>query len=184
MRIDTRASWGEIPPWEHLVQFYSDETAFLDTLEGFIGGGLRSGDSAIVIATPEHLSALETRMARGGIDVERARQREQYVPLDAAATLDLFMVGVRPDPEKFMAVLEHLLARAQQGEWKVRAFGEMVVLLLARGNVDATLELEHLWQKACAKHGLSLLCAYPASVAGEAEQVEHICRAHSRVLAH
>ena len=36
--------WGEISPCEHLVQFYEEDGVFLDTLEGFVGGGLRAGE--------------------------------------------------------------------------------------------------------------------------------------------
>jgi len=36
--------WGEIAPCEHLVQIYDNDGAFLDSLEGFVAGGLRAGD--------------------------------------------------------------------------------------------------------------------------------------------
>jgi hypothetical protein len=32
--------WGEISPCEHIAQFYDTDAVFLDTLAGFIGGGL------------------------------------------------------------------------------------------------------------------------------------------------
>jgi hypothetical protein len=33
--------WGEIAPCDHLVQIYEQEAAFMDSLEGFVGGGIR-----------------------------------------------------------------------------------------------------------------------------------------------
>jgi hypothetical protein len=33
------AFWGEIAPSEHLVQIYESDSAFTDTLEGFVAGG-------------------------------------------------------------------------------------------------------------------------------------------------
>lgn len=35
--------WGDISPCEHLVQIYQDEGVFLDSLEGFVAGGDKSG---------------------------------------------------------------------------------------------------------------------------------------------
>jgi hypothetical protein len=48
--------WGEIAPHDHIVQVYESERNFLDTLEGFVGSGLLTGDSVVVIATAEHLA--------------------------------------------------------------------------------------------------------------------------------
>lgn len=54
--------WGEISPCEHLVQIYQDEDVFLDSLEGFIAGGIQAGDGVVVIATPMHLASLNERL--------------------------------------------------------------------------------------------------------------------------
>src|ERR1700693_2196420 len=90
--------WGEIALCEHLVQIYADDNTFLDALEGFVGSGLRAGESVIVIATAAHLHTLEKRL-RGGswIDVDRARWEDRYVALLAQETLGKFMVNGWPD---------------------------------------------------------------------------------------
>jgi hypothetical protein len=54
--------WGEIAPCEHLVQIYADQGVFLDSLEGFVSGGLLAGEGVIVIGTRAHLIALEQRL--------------------------------------------------------------------------------------------------------------------------
>ena len=66
-----------------------------------------------------------------------------------------------------------------------RAFGEMVALLWAKGQVGATIRLEHLWNKFCARHTFSLFCAYPQSgfTQDASESVVHICQAHSKMIA-
>jgi len=51
----TQIFWGEIAPCEHIAQFYEHEGVLLDALGGFIGGGLKAGESVIVIATAQHL---------------------------------------------------------------------------------------------------------------------------------
>jgi hypothetical protein len=155
--------WGEIAPTEHLVQIYGDDVVFLDSLEGFVLAGLQKGEAVIMIGTPSHRRALETRLTNTELDVVRARNEDQYVPLDAEETLDSFMVSGWPDEERFQKVIAGILTRAGKGGRKVRAFGEMVALMWANGLHGATVRLEHLWHRLCHAHTFSLFCAYPQS---------------------
>src|SRR5688572_13032283 len=126
--------WGEIAPCEHLVQIYQDDDVFLDSLEGFVAGGLEAGDGVIVIATRAHLSALEDRLTRCGIGLAIARSQDQYIPLDAEETLAKFLVGGWPDEDLFDPLVTQLIARARGSERRVRAFGEMVAVMWAPGS--------------------------------------------------
>ena len=56
-----RTNWANLAPSEHLVQIYNSRDSFLDTLEGFVTGGLNKGESVVLIATPEHVDALSRR---------------------------------------------------------------------------------------------------------------------------
>jgi hypothetical protein len=176
--------WGEIAPCEHLLQIYDEDSVFLDALEGFAAGGFQSGEAVILIATPTHLEALERRLLARGFDIEAARQRDEYIALDAQATLSRFMMDGWPDDHQFRHVVSGLLKRARHSGKRVRAFGEMVALLWAQGYCGATVRLEFLWQNFCRHEGFSLFCAYPKSgFTGDArESVNAICAAHSRVL--
>src|ERR1700752_4088002 len=89
--------WGESSPCEHLVQIYQDDGVFLDSLEGFVAGGLRAGDGVVVIATAPHLTALEDRLRAAGIDLETASLTDQYIGLPAEQTLAKFMIRGWPD---------------------------------------------------------------------------------------
>jgi hypothetical protein len=176
--------WGEVSPCEHLVQFYEADNVFLDTLEGFVSGGLGAGESAIVIATPVHRQILEERLRSRGVDVDDARSEDQYIPLDAEQTLGLFMKDGWPDDKLFLKLVRELLTRAKRGNRKVRAFGEMVAIMWARGGQGATVRLEHLWHQLCTAEGFSLLCAYPkvGFTQNAAASIGEICAAHSKVL--
>ena len=177
--------WGEIAPAEHYVQIYRDDAVFLDTLEDFVAGGLRSGDAVVLIATPEHLKALEQRLLVQDIDVAAARETDQYIALLAVETLHRFMVGAWPDDEKFKAVVSGILERARGKKGRrVRAFGEMVAILWACANVGATVRLEQLWHGLCRSESFSLFCAYPRMgfTKDAASAISEICAAHSRVV--
>lgn len=176
--------WGEISPCEHLVQFYEADDAFVDTLEGFVGAGLAAGESAIVIATPTHLELLERRLEARGLDIAAARWTDQYIPLDAEQTLGFFMKDGWPSDESFFKLVRELLRRGKGEGRKVRAFGEMVAIMWARGEQGATVRLEHLWHQLCTSEGFPLLCAYPkvGFTQNVSTSLNEICAAHSRVL--
>lgn len=176
--------WGEIAPCDHLVQIYEDDGVFLDTLEGFIGGGLRAGDSAVVIATAAHLKALEKRLNAAGLDIDTDRSQDQYIPLGVEETLARFMVKGWPDDELFISAVTEIIARAKANGRKVRAFGEMVAVLWGRGDHAATVRLEHLWHEVCQTEEFALFCAYPkVGFTGDAtESINEICAVHSKVV--
>jgi DcmR-like sensory protein len=176
--------WGEISPSEHAVHVYGDDEVFMDALEGFIGAGLRAGEAAIVIATPDHLARLEERLDRHGFDVEAARREGGYLGLPAERILREFMVDGWPDEQRFHEVITTLLGKMRANGRRVRAFGEMVALLWSQGHVAATVRLEHLWNKLCEEERFPLFCAYPrAGFTGDpTESLRELCAAHTRAF--
>ena len=176
--------WGEISPSEHLVQIYQDEGVFLDALEGFVAGGIKAGDGVVVIATPPHLALLNERLMAQNVDVAAAARDNQYLALDAEETLSRFMVMGWPDEDFFRAAVTDILQRAKGENRRVRAFGEMVAILWARGNTGATVHLEHLWHRLCKEQSFSLFCAYPkiGFTRDASASIKEICEAHSRVI--
>jgi hypothetical protein len=180
----TDVFWGEIAPCEHIAQFYEDDGVLLDTLAGFVGGGLKAGESAIVLATAEHLQALEQRLTASGVNLGTAKSQDQYIALVAEEALAKFMVNQWPDDERFETLVTELIVRAQRNGRRVRAFGELVALLWARGDVAATVRLEFLWHQICHSQKFSLFCAYPRSgfTEGPLKSLDVIRATHSRVI--
>src|SRR5947209_6629079 len=85
--------WGEIAPSDHLVHVYPDESAFLKQLRDFIVTGIGRAESIILILTAEHRLQLEALLIASGLDLEKLRQHNQYLALDAEETLSRFMRG-------------------------------------------------------------------------------------------
>jgi hypothetical protein len=183
-QTSSQVFWGEIAPCDHVVQIYENDDVFLDLLNGFVGGGISTGDSVVVIATAMHLKALHTRLESAGFIVAKLQQTNQYIPLDAEETLSRFMVNDWPDENLFNQVVTDLISRAKSDRRQVRAFGEMVAILWAKGQIGATVRLEHLWNKFCENEAFCLFCAYPQiGFTGDAsESVMHICGAHSKMI--
>src|SRR5690349_9508550 len=119
-KAPTEVWWTESAPIDHAVQIYTNEELFLDVLEGFVSSGLRANDGIIVIATPEHRRALERRLTVRGYPVAAAAAQDQYIALDAQATLAQFMVDGWPDEALFRQTVMGFIHRARQRGRRVR----------------------------------------------------------------
>ena len=186
--------WSAIAPGEHLVQVYQGRRTFIDALEGFVVAGLRAGNGVVVIATDDHRQELCARLERAGFDVGDLAAQDRYIAIDAEIALSRFMADDGwPDKDRFEVFVAGLLRRAAgnrapidltQRLRPVRAFGEMVAVLWARGLAAAAIRLEHFWNDLCDAEGLTLLCAYPRAAFTQdvASSMAEICAMHSKVI--
>ena len=172
------------PPHDHEVFFYDVDSELVAAVADYVGAGLSDDERVIVIATAPHLAALDAVLHDRGVDASLARTAGTYLALDAAETLDLFMVGGSPDVNKFMSAVGGVLDAARADSSTVRAFGEMVALLWHQDNAAGAIALESLWNDLAGHQQFSLLCAYPTTALGAAElgDVNDVCRIHSAVL--
>ncbi len=179
------ADWSEMGDTEHFVQFYEADGFLLNSLSGFIGTAINSGDGAVVVATKAHRDGLDELLRANGLDVTNAIACGRYVSLDAAETLSKFMVDGAPEASRFNEVIGGVLGSVTDGRSRVRAFGEMVALLWAEGNYSGAIRLEELWNDLQKAHSFSLFCAYPMhGFSGEQFEQPHngVCSVHTRVL--
>lgn len=176
--------WAEMAACEHCVQIYDDDTAFLDALESYVVSALGLDEAVIIIATGSHTELLTKRLKVSGIDMPGAIARDQFIAIDATCALSAFMRDGWPDEALFLSLVRTLLKRARTGHVRVRAFGEMVALLWANGEREATIRLEHLWARLCKSDEFDLFCAYPrAGFTQDAEQsMMDVRLAHSVVF--
>src|SRR5437016_7591354 len=181
------AEMNEMDEPGHFTQFYEEDTFLLDTVAKFIGGSLEANGGGVVIATRPHSDGIAKRLNARGLDLAAARERGQYVRLEAAETLSMFMDEGSPDPQRFADVVGGVLARMSQDGWpRVRAFGEMVALLCAKGNLNGALRLDELWNNLGSGKACSLLCAYPLQQFASTDDSTpclHTCRTPSRAIA-
>ena len=176
--------WGPSRRGDHLVQLYSSREEFLGALEAWVAGGVQLGEAVVVIATPAHRVALELRLRARLMEPLALQLDDRLLLLDARGTLQRFMRDGAPDRMLFRELVERLMERVGRDGRRVRAFGEMVVLLWQDGNPEAALMLEEYWNAACARHGLALMCSYPQAVFGAepGEAIRHVCDAHTSLI--
>jgi len=176
--------WAEIAPTEHVVQIYENDEKFLDLLLGFVLTGISSNECTIVIGTSTHLASLNEKLALQGLNIVKIIEDGCYLPMDAEDALSKFMVNGWPDENLFNNLVSNLISGAKREGKSVRAFGEMVAILWAKGQVGATVRLEQLWNKFCANEAFCLFCAYPQSGFSQdaSESLAHICHAHAKMI--
>lgn len=172
---------------EHLVRFYDDDDFLIDEIWHFIGPCLQRGDTAVVIATREHIESLERRFAREGLSDAIIREHtEQCVRLDASDLLSRLLVDGWPDEKRFRTIVGDVLRGASKdGTKHVHAYGEMVGLLCERGNQAAAIRIEQLWNELAQEFPLSLLCGYPMHAFSRPEDAaafSTICDQHMHVF--
>jgi anti-sigma regulatory factor (Ser/Thr protein kinase) len=169
----------------HACAFYDRDQDIVDQVVRFVGDGLDAGEPAVIIVTPEHRVSIDQGLTKRGLDLVTLVDEGRYVPLDARETLNLFMADGSPHPDRFEDVVGGVVRTASRSGVPVRAFGEMVAILWAAGNVMAAIELEELWNDLGTRERFSLLCAYSlASVTGpdDLEALTKVCSTHTDLV--
>jgi len=172
------------PGRDHVVLFPASNGELADHVYRHLFGREAPG-TAIVVATPDLRRLITDRMVRDGIDVAGEWARGSLVFLDAAETLDSFMVAGWPDAAAFWQALSPVIKYAQARPGEVRVFGEIVTLLWDAGQTGAAVDVEALFSELAQQYSFSLLCSYPAGAEAEVEHADdlsHIQGAHSAVL--
>ena len=166
---------------EHFVQFYEKDDFLIDSLCRFVTDGLQANETVVVVATDEHLNALNRRLSERNLDVVAAITTGNYVPMSAEATLAELISDGRLSAERFYDVVGNTISQTRISGRRLRVFGELVALLCAEGNIEGAIQLEDLWNELKLAQPLSLYCAY--SIQGFSEQwISDVCRTHTRVV--
>ena len=147
-------------PNAHIVQLYRDPAVLRETVGSYLSEGFRSGDSAVVIATPDHWKEFRKELEARDQHPSRMEQDGRLAVLDARSTLDGFMRQGMPDEGLFHRAIGSVLSTITSAGAHLRAYGEMVSLLWADRNFDAALRLEELWNALAERSPFTLLCAY------------------------
>jgi DcmR-like sensory protein len=171
-------------PCDHLIQAYTDDAFLSRVVTEYVGSGPSRREAAVIIASPAHVRLFTDGLITRGVDVPAAVAAGQLLFLDAARTLARFMVEGRPDRTAFLNVIAAALRHVRSaGHGVVRLYGEMVDLLW-QDRLDATLQLEALWNEILVDERVSLLCAYRIDALDRHAQgvLRQITHCHSRLM--
>jgi len=166
----------------HGVYFYEDDTFLIDKVADFARQGLEQQETVIIVATEQHRRDLKAKLGDEVVGLW-STTRQNYVTLDASATLELFMRDGWPDERLFLQVIGRIIESAVDST-PVRIYGEMVAVLWAEGSTLAAIQLERLWNKLGRLRDFSLLCGYPVAGFEGSDKgfaLQEVCACHSRV---
>lgn len=150
-------------PHGHFVQLYGEDATMLaNNVSAYLAEGLKRGEGALVIATPEHCAAFLKRLEDLGVDTALAIANSTLLVLDAQRTLGGFMMDGEPDWARFEPIISSALAKV--GTKRLRAYGEMVGILWAAREYTAAIRVEEYWNRLIGAGGFSLFCSYPIDI--------------------
>ena len=69
--------------FRHEVQFYSSDSALLESFARFIRNALKSHTAVVVLATKSHRESLVQRLSGEDFDIDCAMQHGMYISLEA-----------------------------------------------------------------------------------------------------
>jgi DNA-binding NarL/FixJ family response regulator len=169
----------------HEVEFYPDDAGFVDGFARTIETILDVGNVAILIATASHRTEILGKLKAAKVDVDAAKVQRRYIELDADQTLTAIMINDLPDPTRCAKIMADLITSAKEAQGnsgRIAICGECAPTLLARGNSEGAILLEHLWNKITSKYRVDTLCGYSSSACPENDLVfQRICAEHSAV---
>ena len=171
---------------EHGVQLYAENDELVESVGAYLAAGFERSEPAIVVATPEHLGLFLERLSLSGWDEGALAEQRLLEFRDAEETLAALLDRGKPSAERFERVIGGLIGdvAARFPRRHVRAFGEMVDLLCARGDRAGAAELEDLWNRLAERRRFSLLCAYRVDLFDADAQLSllpQVCAAHTHV---
>jgi DNA-binding NarL/FixJ family response regulator len=185
--LERIAQGDSLASHQHPVLFYSSDEVFLTAFTRFVGGALDDGKAVIALLTPAHDESLQGSLRASHVDLDRAIRQKRYVPAHINEMLAQVMVNGRVDPTRFKNAAHDLFAdverEAMNQHTGIATCGECAPILWANGNVEAAIQLEHLWDEEIGKkRQMDTLCAYPlAARDGCVQAVRSLCAEHTGV---
>jgi DNA-binding NarL/FixJ family response regulator len=148
----------------HEALYYSSDALLLDQWVSVAEAALSDDATFFLLATDSRRDRLQAMLQARGVNVARAVRDGRYVAVSVDETLSKFMVGDRLDETRFWEAVTPLMlnmARASTAEHpRVVACGECAPALCVRGNANAAVRLEQLWDEVTRTFHLDTFCGY------------------------
>jgi hypothetical protein len=171
---------------DHLVQVYRDPVELAESAAAFFGAGFELGQPAVAVVTAAHWPVMAERLEKRGWRVAELQAEGTLHVRDADETLAAISNRRGPVLRKFNDVVGSLLdLAAGPGSQRVRAFGEMVDILVRRGERIEADTLERYWNELGEKKDFTLLCGYKVDLFDLQAQISllpQVYRSHTHVL--
>ena len=170
----------------HHVLFCSSDAVLVAAFSRFIAGALREGNAVIALVSEAHDKSLRCRLKASRVDLALAIRQGRYVSVNISELLAKVMVNGLPDATRFLNSAEDMVTaaalRATGRDARVAAVGECSPTVWTRGQVEAAIQLEHLFDEMAMSRQMDILCGYPLTAREESVRaVRNLCAAHTAV---
>jgi hypothetical protein len=168
----------------HAVRFYENDKSLAQIVAGFLSDGFALDEPGIVVATPDQRAAIVRQLVVRGWDLVRMQRSGELLLLDAEETLSTFMIDGAPDTTSFEISMGEVIRRAcgARTNCTVRIFGQMVDVLWQKGEHEAAIRLEMLWNELAHTQAFSLLCGYAMGHFYKDANFDEVCAQHTHVV--
>jgi anti-sigma regulatory factor (Ser/Thr protein kinase) len=174
-----------LQPGEHVVHFYTDDDARVDSVVRALASALTAGQAGIVVVPARHRPAVLEGLRAHGIDGTAAAAAGSLVWRDPAELAADLLVDGTIDPDRFESSVGELVRQVVARHGSAHVYGEIVSELWSQGHVVAALELERLWNVLLAELPVSLMCGYPYGLTASSDDIDDyqaVCAEHHHVL--
>jgi len=149
----------------HAVQIHLNDRVFLDEVGQFVEATLRSGEPVVLVTNEATRGGVAERLEARGMDLEKLAARGQYVAMDSAEALSQIMRNGRPDRDSLAEMVDGLdrsrLSFSPEPPRRITVFGDITISLCRNGNVEAAIEIEHIWNDLTRTLPIFTVCSYP-----------------------
>jgi hypothetical protein len=177
---------AEAPAGRHVAQFHRDAEALTEAAYVFLEGGLRRGNSVVIIATPANAERFRAHLSAGKSHPEELQSSGRLEYLDAATALGQFMSNGMPEWGQFRATVGAVLDRVQAFGRGMRIYGDLAGILWQDGNTQGAIRLEELWNALAKLYPIALYCGYMLDTHCEesyAGPLEELGGTHTEIVA-
>jgi hypothetical protein len=171
------------------VQFYRSEEFLLSILCDLTLSALGAGDGIVVVATAGHQLALERRLKKLGIEIDKLLREQRMIAIDASATLSSLTAHGAHDFSAFREIIGGAIDRAAQATGRqqpqIMVLGELTAWSWAEHGLVGMMEVERFWRMLARLLSFSYLSCYPIEYfagPGMEDIFLRICSRHSTVI--
>lgn len=180
-----QSSLSEAPAGRHIAQFHRHPDTLAESAFEFLEGGLRRGNSVVILATPDNAERFTTRLDRGRFHASALQQAGQLTFLDAQTVLAGILVDDMPDWTKVRSTINGILERVRAFGRGTRMYCDLTGILWRDGNTRAAVRLEEHWNALSQTLPLAFFCGFVMDTQCEesyAAPLEELGRTHTEIV--
>lgn len=170
----------------HCVHFFEPSRFPSVEIANFLSEGLNQGESAVLIATLEHASQIESEIEKSDLSIQELGGEGLWVVTEVGELIQALESGMTTEMvvENFIELVVRP-AQGQSEKQRVRIYGEFVDGILSQlGNAEMALEVERYGNELIAEGATKIYCGYSTNAfpdASFAKPFIKLCRLHNEI---